>query len=114
MLKSHHRRKLIGVSLAFGVAILLMPRSELLAARGGGNNGETRVEGALVLVNTVESFVQIRVQNGSRVSVKVLNSTKIERNGVRVALSALKIGDRAQARIQTSTNMTTKLESVGP
>lgn len=110
------RRSFFGLSLAIAMAALLLSTSSLLAASGSGGGGtrEIRVEGTLTLVNTVDSFVQIRVQNGATVSVKVLSSTKIERNGLHVALSALRVGDRAQARIQTSTNMTTKLESVGP
>ncbi len=108
------RRNIIGLSAILAIAAILASSSELLAARGGGNNGEIRIEGTLVLVNTVASSVQIRVQGGSIVTVKVLGSTKIERNGVQVRLGALKLGDRAQARIQASTNTTTKLESVGP
>ena len=40
-------------------------------------------------------------------------STKIERNGVRVPLSAIQGGDRGQARIPAGSTVASKVESVG-
>jgi hypothetical protein len=109
------RNVLVALSL-FALACMSAGASSVEAAKGSGSGGvaETRIEGTLVAVDTVGSKVQIRRQNGTVAVVNVQAATKIERNGVRVPLSGLKVNDRAQARIATATGLTTKLESVGP
>jgi len=49
---------------------------------------------------------------GTRV-VQTNASTKIERNGVRVPLSAIQVGDRGQDRIPAGSSVASKVESVG-
>ena len=77
----------------------------------GPNAAETRIEGTITAVNSAQLQITIKQQNGTSVVVQAMGGTKIERNGVRVALGALKVGDRGQARITAGT--TTKIESVG-
>ncbi len=73
-----------------------------------------RAEGTISAVNLTTSTVGITTQQGTVVQVKVTSATKIERNGRRVPLSGLRIGDRGQARFDAATSIATKVESVGP
>jgi hypothetical protein len=78
------------------------------AAISGGNSGETRIEGTVTAVDAAAGTITIR----SRV-VQTNSQTKIERNGVRVRLSAIQVGDRGQARIPAGSTVASKVESVG-
>ena len=79
-------------------------------AKGSGNGGaasrETKIEGTVTAVDA--SSVTI----GSRV-VLVDASTKVERNDLHVSLSAIKVGDRGQARIAAGASVAYKVESTG-
>lgn len=72
-----------------------------------------RAEGTISAVNLTTSTVGITTQQGTVVQVKVASATKIERNGRRVPLSGLRIGDRGQARFDADTSVATKVESRG-
>lgn len=80
--------------------------------KGGGGNKAGRVEGTLTALGA--SSVTITPRNGNAVTVQVTGSTKIERNGRHVPFTALKVGDRAEARFDPATGVATKVESVGP
>ncbi len=73
-----------------------------------------RVEGTLTAVDAKAMTATITRRNGTAVTVFITPATKIERNNIHVPLSALKIGDHAQARFNPATMAATKLESVGP
>lgn len=104
------RRFLLSALLvAVGAAWVLAPGSAV-AAKG---QDATKIEGTLVAVDAAASNVTIRTQAGASRVVAVTAATKIERNGVRAPLSALKIGDRAQAKFDAA-GATTKVESTGP
>ena len=47
------------------------------------------------------------------VTVGVSSATKLERNGARVSLSAFRVGDKAQAIYDPTTNLASKVEAVG-
>jgi hypothetical protein len=112
MLNHVNRRNVIAFVMLLGT-MFLMGNGEVLA-RKGNRATETRVEGTLTAVNLGASSVNIRRLNGTVVTVVVSATTKIERNDVEVALNALRVGDRAQARILIATGVTRKLESTGP
>ncbi|MBP6771769.1 MAG: hypothetical protein KA154_02155 [Gemmatimonadaceae bacterium] len=87
------------------------PAVDAAFAKGGSSNGsstsrETKLEGTVTAVGT--SSVTI----GSRV-VLVDANTKIERNDLHVSLSAIKVGDRGQARIAAGATVAYKVESTG-
>lgn len=82
--------------------------ANMMPASSGSNNGETRVEGTVTAVNAAAGTVTI----GSTV-VQTNASTKIERNGVRVPLSSIQVGDRGQARIPAGSSIASKVQSVG-
>lgn len=87
------------------------PTVDAAFAKGSGSTGasssrETKLEGAVTAVGA--SSVTI----GSRV-VLVDANTKIERNGFHVTLSAIKVGDRGQARIAAGATVAYKVESTG-
>lgn len=73
-----------------------------------------RVEGTLTAVNTTNMTATITRRNSTAVTVFITPATKIERNDEHVPLSALKVGDHAQARFNPATMAASKLESVGP
>lgn len=78
------------------------------ADRGNtGGAGEIRVEGRITAVSAVSVTIGTTV-------VPVSAATRIERNGVRVALTALRIGDRGQARIPVGAAVASRVEAVGP
>ena len=79
-----------------------------LASGRGGNKTETRIEGRVNDVNVTAGTVTI----GSTV-VQTNSSTKIERNDVHVPLSAIRVGDRGQARIPAGRTIASKVESEG-
>lgn len=103
------RRRMLTVITAF-IAVCGVAGFNLAQAKGPSTG--TRIEGILTGVNLDSSSVVIRSKGGASAIVAVAAVTKIERNGRRVPLSALRIGDTAQARI--TAGVTTKLESVGP
>jgi hypothetical protein len=82
--------------------------SALAAASRGGNNNETRIEGRVNAVNATAGTITI-----GATTVQTNPSTKIERNGVRVPLSSIQVGDRGQARIPAGASAASKVESVG-
>jgi hypothetical protein len=79
----------------------------------GGVPGELRVEGTVTAVNVAANSVTIATRAGVAVTVTASAATKIERNGVRVLLSAIKVGDRGQARYVAG-GAAHKIESTGP
>lgn len=100
------------LALAAFVAVLglsLVPGTTHAAKAKGG-----RIEGTLTAVDTVNMTATITRRNGTAVTVSVTASTKIERNEQHVQLSALKIGDHAEAQYNPATKVASKLESVGP
>ena len=68
-----------------------------------------KVEG--VLVGVASNGVVIKNQAGTLVSVGVTAATKVELNGVRVSVTSLPVGARAQALFDTATNVATKVEA---
>ncbi|MFO0810966.1 MAG: hypothetical protein U0746_20240 [Gemmataceae bacterium] len=74
---------------------------------------EGRVEGTITAVNVAGSALTIKPVGRPAITVVVSAATKIERNGRRVALSGLVVGDRGQARL-TVAGAATKVEAVGP
>jgi hypothetical protein len=77
-------------------------------ASSGSSNGETRVEGKVTAVDPASGRLTIRTT-----VIQTDASTKIERNGVRVPLSSIQVGDRGQARIPAGSTIASKVESVG-
>ena len=70
-----------------------------------------KVEGKITAVTA--NSVTITTVGGVAVTVTTTAATKIERNGARVSLSALKIGDRGQA-VYDANKVASKVEAVGP
>jgi len=71
----------------------------------------SKIEGKITAINLNTKQVTITRLNGSRVTLQVLASTKIERNDVHVSLSQFKVGDRGQARLSNLTLI--KIEATG-
>ncbi len=99
------------LALAAFVAVLGLSLSPATTHAAKAKAG--RVEGTLSAVDTTAMTATITRHNGTMVTVSVTASTRIERNERRVQLSALKIGDHAEARYNPATMVATKLESVG-
>lgn len=79
---------------------------------GGGNqNGSSQVEGLITEVTA--NSISIRQQNGTIVTVLVDSNTKIERNDLHVLLSAFQVGDRGEARFDSTSMIASKVEAVG-
>jgi hypothetical protein len=79
---------------------------------GKGGNREGRVEGTVTRV--IADSVTITIRGGAAVTVGANAQTKIERNGRRVPLTGILVGDRGQARFDPTTGIATKIESTGP
>ena len=73
-----------------------------------GKNKVGKVEGTLTAASA--TGVVIRKQGGTTVSLAINSATKIEKNGVRVAITALVIGNPVQALFDPATNVATKVE----
>jgi outer membrane biogenesis lipoprotein LolB len=82
--------------------------TDMTPASSGSSNGETRVEGKVTAVDPASGRLTIRTT-----VIQTDASTKIERNGVRVPLSSIQVGDRGQARIPAGSTIASKVESVG-
>ena len=72
-----------------------------------------KVEGLLTAVDLSASTVTITPLGGSPVALNVTAATKIQRNEIHVPLSALVVGDAAEARFDASTMTASKLETTG-
>lgn len=101
------------IALAAIVAGLVLSMSPAVT-HAKGKNKAGRVEGTLTALDTVAMTASITQHNGTVVTVSITATTKIERNEHHARLSALHIGDRAEARFSPATMIATKLESVGP
>lgn len=100
------------VSVPALVVAVLLGFSSTAPADGGGQNGTVKIEGTVTGVNLVTG--QVAIQNRAGVFiVTAVAGTKIERNGMRVRLAAIKLGDRGQA-IAMPNGVAVKIESVGP
>src|SRR5262245_13506777 len=116
--------RMIGVAVVLAaLAMVGLSRSHADSGPGGGgssgsgsggNNGLVKVEGTVVAVDPGASTVTIRRQDGLGVMVRATAATKIERNGRRVPLSAIRLNDRGQALCDPATKIATKIEAVGP
>src|SRR5262245_24481277 len=77
-----------------------------VAQSGPGKGSEARVEGTVTFVGS----------NGVTIASTTVfanANTKIERNGVRVPLSSIHVGDFGQARYDAATKVASKIESRG-
>src|SRR5690242_13110608 len=94
-------RSRMAVALAL-VAVLVMAAAPVALAdqnRGSGKDGAAgtvKVEGTIRAIRRATNTVIIRTRAGANVLVVVDAQTKLERNERDVALSALKVGDRAE------------------
>jgi len=96
--------------LAMGLLAVLSVALPMLADAASGKNDKAgKVEGTLVSVAV--NGVVIKKQGGTLVSVGVTTATKVELNGVRVPVTSLPIGSRAQALFNPSTQIATKVEA---
>lgn len=102
-------------TLVLAAAVLLTPAALVLAGPGKGGGqpaGTIKVEGVITGVNLATGQVAITMRNGVVAVVVAGPTTKLERNGVRVPLSAFRLGDRGQA-IAFPNGAATKIEAVG-
>ena len=72
-----------------------------------------KVEGTLTAVDLAANTVTITPLGGSPVVLNVTAATKIERNEMHVSLSALVIGDAAEAKFDATTMNASKVETTG-
>lgn len=93
-----------------GLAALLCITT-LAIARDGGKPKPGRVEGTISA--TTATSITITDRQKHDITLTVDGSTKIERNEVRVKLGALQVGDRAEARFDSTTNLASKIEARG-
>ena len=86
-------------------------RTSFLARRIDAKSA--KVEGVLTAVDLGAGTVTITPLGGSPVVLNVTAGTKIERNEIHVPLSALQIGDAAEAKFDATTMIATKVETTG-
>jgi hypothetical protein len=97
--------------LTLFLAVVFAGMPSVQAASGSGKNKAVKagkVEGTLTAVSA--TGVVIRKQGGSTVTLRVTTATKVERNGVKVAVTALKVGNPAQALFDPATSVASKVE----
>lgn len=97
------RNVLAGVA---GTAVLGLP--QLANAAKGKTPKPGKVEGILVAANATS--VSIRTQTGITQILTVNAATKVEKGGVRVAVTSLVIGARTQALFDPVTKIASKVE----
>lgn len=86
-------------AVCFSLALATSPMVSSLSFAGGkGTTNEVRIEGNLISISPSGQIV-IRVSAMRTVTVQLLATTKVERNGVPVRITAFKVGDRVQARL---------------
>lgn len=71
---------------------------------GGGRNGEQHVAGTVTATDTAS--VTVRLANGSTATYEVIASSDIVKNGARVSLSAIKVGDSVFLHVYPSNGQT--------
>lgn len=98
--------------MKMAIVALLAVGMALVIGAGPVLAGDLKVEGVLAAKSA--SSVTIRTQQNQSITLTVTSATRIERNGRRVGLAALQIGDRAQARYDGTTLVASKVETVGP
>jgi hypothetical protein len=86
---------------------------------GQGNPGrqapappEARAEGTVSAVTATS--ITITMQNKVTVTVMTNAATRIERNEKGVILAAIRVGDLAEIRYNSTTAIATRIETVGP
>lgn len=72
-----------------------------------------KIEGTLTAVDLGASTITITPLGGGPVVLNVTSATKIQRNELHVPLSALKVGDAAEARFDATTMNASKVETSG-
>lgn len=100
-----NRRGMLALGL---MAIVSMSLPSMVNARGQQNKAG-KVEGTLVGV--ASNGVVIQKQGGTKVSVGVVASTKVELNGKQVLVTKLPLGAHAQALFNPDTMIATKVEA---
>lgn len=91
------------------MAVAAMTLPSLVEASHGKKGKTGKVEG--VLVSVTDTGVTIRTIKGDLVSVTADANTKVELNDMEVSLSALTVGNRAEAKFDPATMVATKIES---
>lgn len=103
--------RIVGLIMVCALAFALGVPSVADAA-SGKNNKAGKVEGTLVGV--AANGVVIQTRSGTMVSVGVTSATKVELNDVRVPVTQLPLGSRAQALFDPATKIATKVEATTP
>lgn len=106
------RMLLLALALVTSIAPALVARPEPGSGSGGRPAGTIKFEGRVTAVNVATGQVGLMTRSGPAVVVAG-PTTRIERNGVRVPLSALRVGDRGQA-IAYPNGAAVKIETLGP
>ena len=103
---------IVAVCVALALVAYSAPATALAGPGGGGGQRPLKVQGVVTAVNAATGQVAITTIAGQSVVLVAVPTTKIERNGVRVALAAFKIGDRGQALFAPN-KAVSKIEAVG-
>lgn len=94
--------------LAMFLVVVVLGMSGAQAASGSGKIKAGKVEGTLTAASA--TGVVIRKAGGATVTLSITATTKIEKNGVRVPVTSLTIGNPVQALFDPSTNVASKVE----
>ncbi|MBI4673000.1 MAG: hypothetical protein HY741_15200 [Chloroflexi bacterium] len=105
---------LITVALALLLAVMLaMAPQNALAKNGGKNKGRAR--GPITAIDTSASTVTILDRGGASVTLNVTSATEIRKDSKKnVPLSGLAVGDKADARYDTTTMNAQRIKAKSP
>lgn len=96
-------------------AVLGLVTSERASAKGGsGGNDKGRARGAITAIDSGAGTVTIADRSGSSATLIVAPDTDIRKDSKHVALAALAVGDKADARYNTSSLIAKRIGAKSP
>lgn len=97
------------------IAVLGVVTTEQAAAKdGNGGNDKGRARGAITEIDSNASTVTIADRSGGSVTLNVTTGTEIRKDSKHTTLAALTVGDKVDARYDTSTLIAKRIDAKSP
>jgi phage terminase large subunit-like protein len=103
---------LTALLVAFGMLAATTPAFAYGARHGTKESGRAELNGTITVVDTVGNTVTVASRKGgASIVLSVDSSTRIRRNGVSVTLAALQVGDKVEARYNSTTMLASSINA---
>jgi uncharacterized protein DUF5666 len=102
----------IFAAVALSLVLTIMPSSNVAYASGGTGKRAKIVQRVKGTVSAVDATsVTIEKRDGTSVTLTANATTKIERNDKKATLADLQVGDKVEARFNSTTMVASKIEA---